>query len=762
MRSLVETADAARPVLGTARRAIVDAASGTIRWLAPHARAVAAAGTHLDRETWVVSRAAARWASAAARRDLRAAGWLAGWSGRTLWLTGERHGRWLLLRLGELGWATPGALRRTGRRLAGVGGHRVVRGAGLAALVLAVGAWTLIEPALRLGADLVAHEVDAEGLAPLDQPSLVLGADGTVLTALPGGPNRDAVALDDVPETLVRMVIAVEDARFWDHGGWDREGMVRAAVANVRAGGVEEGGSTISQQLAKQNFAGTERTFVRKAREVLYAVALEERYEKRQLLERYLNEVYLGSRAYGVAAAADEYFGVRLADLTPDQAALLVGLIRSPGALDPRSNPDAARNRRDLVLRVAADHGILTRAEAAAHQAVPLELAPRRSRVTDPMLAEAVRRELLDDPALGDTPEERAEALATGGLRIETGIHPHLQAAARHAVAEGVAAWPGLGGALAAVHPESGQVQALASVTPPGTEAFDVATQGRRQPGSTFKPLAAVAALEAGLDPDERLAGDGPVAFEHLPGEHWTVDNYGGADPGRVALHDALVSSVNTAFAQLALATGTDRIADVADRLGIDVEAALGTPDQRGPSVALGALHRGVSPLEMASAYSVFATGGQRVEPVLVTRILDPDGRPVLEREPEPVDAVDPGVVGTVTPMLQDAVDDGTGTAARLPGWQPAGKTGTTQQHADAWFAGVVPGLAAASWLGHPDGSQSVPGLTGGRAAAPVWQAFMAAALAETPPVPFPELPVLGDPLGDPLDLPDPERPPRS
>lgn len=630
--------------------------------------------------------------------------------------------------------------------------------AALAVVVLAVPllAWAMSGPALRLGAEVLASEVEEEGLEPLEARSAVLTPDGRVLTELPGGPDRDLATLDQVPDVLEEMVVAVEDDRFWEHGGWDGEGMLRAATRNVRSGGVREGGSTISQQLAKLNFVGADRTVQRKVEELLYAVALEERYDKERLLQRYLNQVYLGSGAHGVAAASFEYFGVPVSELTGDQAALLAGLIRSPGSLDPRRHPEQARQRRDLVLRIAGAKGILEQDEVEELQGRPLELAPPQPDVTDPLLVQAVRRELLAEPALGETVEERAELLATGGLRIQTSIDPRLQDAAVRAVQSGVDAWPGLGGALAAVSTD-GRVLALASVNPPGTERFDLAAQGRRQPGSTFKPLAAMAALEAGLDPDERFVGDGPVRIEHAPGQEWIVDNYAESDHGTIDLREALVSSVNTAFAQIGVATGIDRLVDVSERLGIDVEAALGTPDQRGPSVALGALSRGVSPLEMASAYTVLASGGWHVDATVVERVVDRDGRELLRRTHEPDPAVEPAVVGEVRDILQDVVAEGTGRAAQLPGWDPAGKTGTSQQNADAWFVGTVPTLTAATWLGHPDGSQPVEDLTGGTAAAPMWQAFMAEALEGVPPVPFVEVPDELDDPDDPLELPDTE-----
>lgn len=686
-------ATALRHVAGVWLRSVRVSVDGWWAWCVPQGRALVAAGWRFDRE--------------AARIARRFAGDLGGWMR-------SRRGR----RIGR-------ALRRTA----------------IASTVLMAAVWSLSAPALRLGADVFADEVADQGLPPLEQSSVVVGSNGEALTAMPGGPHRRQVTLDKVPDFLPEMVVAVEDARFWDHEGWDATGIIRAAFTNASAGEVEQGGSTISQQLAKQSFAGSERTVVRKGKELLYAVALEERYSKRQLLERYLNEVYLGSGAYGVAAAAEEYFDVPVTELSKDQAALLVGLIPSPTALDPRHNPDGALTRRNLVLRVAAERGALSPEEARRLQATPLELTPSPVQVTDPLLAAAVRRELLADPGLGADRDARAVRIATGGLRIETSIDGRFQTAALDAVRQGLQRWPGLSGALAAVDPHTGAVRAMASVTPPGTKGFDLATQGRRQPGSTFKPLAAVAALEAGIDPSRPLEGDGPAVFEHQPGQRWTVENYGQRDHGPVTLDEALTSSINTAFAELAVDVGTPAIVDVAERVGIDIDEATGEQDQRGPSIALGALSHGVSPLEMASAYGFLATGGAHAQAHLVTRVTAPDGRVLIERPGQLEPAVDPAITGTVRTMLQDVIEHGTGRAADLDGWRPAGKTGTSQNNADAWFVGTIPTLSVATWLGHPDAAQPVPQLTGGTAAAPIWRDFVAAATEGTEPVPFPDPP---------------------
>ncbi|HET9443374.1 MAG TPA: transglycosylase domain-containing protein [Acidimicrobiales bacterium] len=683
---------------------------------------------------------AGRWAARTVRAGGRASGPALRAGGRAMGSGGRAVGRGAralapVLAPGLRWW------RRVAGRAVPAAARVALRAAGLAVpvvLVVAVLAWLVPGPALRLAGRSVAEEVDGpgHGLGPLARRSVIAGPDGAVLTVLHAGENRRVVSLAEVPPIVRRLVLVAEDARFFGHEGYDMRGIARAAVANVRASGVAQGGSTISQQLAKQNFVGSEPTLDRKVRELVYAVALEDRMPKRALLERYLNQVYFGSGAYGLAAAAEEYFGVEPGALTVDQAALLAGLIRSPSRLDPRSRPERALARRNAVLGQAARAGLVPRAEVEALRRLPLGvIAPVPAPLHEPAVVEAVKREFLASPAFGAGPQARRRLLLEGGVWIETTVQPHLQQLARAVVAGAAGAPTGPGAALAAVDPATGEVRALATET--GGQPFDVASLGRRQPGSAMKPLAAVAALEAGLSPDQPLQGDGPVEFAVEP-EPWAVDNFGGRDHGAVDLRQALVSSVNTAFAQLAVSLGPDAIAAVLARLGVDVEAALGPPAERGPAIAIGGTSRGVSPLEMASAYGVFATAGAHAPPTFIARVVGPDGHEIYRRPDQARPALPPAVATTVRAVLEEAVQTGTGTAARLGSQPVAGKTGTTQDSADAWFVGTAPMLSTALWVGHAESRVPMPGATGGQVAAPLWHRFMAAAVAGQPPASFP------------------------
>jgi penicillin-binding protein 1A len=596
----------------------------------------------------------------------------------------------------------------------------------------------------------------------LDQRSTIYAADGSVLARLGAPESRDPVPLDEVSEHAVNAILVAEDRRFFEHGGYDPGGILRAAFANVRAGGVEQGGSTITQQLAKLNFVGGEQTIVRKAKELTTAAALEDRYSKEELLERYVNQVYFGAQAYGLQAAAEEYFRVPAADLAPEQAALLAGIIRAPSALEPRGNPDGAKLRRDAVLEGMAEEGFLDPAEAERLIATPLEIAEpleRQGHDPDdaPYVVEFVRRTLLADERLGEDEAERENRLLAGGLEIHTTVNPGVQELAQQVVAEQTADLGGPVAAIASVEPGTGRILALYGGADFSETQFDLATQGRRQPGSAYKPFVLAAALEAGVPLSQPLEGNSPAYFEDVVGwdrENDGVRNFEDADLGTLDLRQALVRSSNTAFAELMLLTGQDAVMDLTDRLGIAREAAYAEGD--GPAIALGGLGNGVTPLEMAAAYATFAAGGTYAEPWVVERVLDRDGAEVLVAEAAGEQVLTPEANAAMVDMMTEVVTSGTGTGAQVPGWDVAGKTGTTQNSADAWFVGTAPVMSTAVWVGHAEGQVAMPGMTGGSVPATIWQSFMAQILGNVDPIPFPDADVDFSSLdGEPLDRPD-------
>lgn len=345
----------------------------------------------------------------------------------------------------------------------------------------------------------------------------------------------------------------------------------------------------------------------------------------------------------------------------------------------------------------------------------------------------------MTSPTLGNTPEEREQRLLKGGLRIETTIDPRLQEIATEIVADRLPNEAPTA-AIASVDPTSGAVRALFGGT---AQSFDLAAQGRRQPGSAFKPLVAAAALRAGISPEREFEGDGPLELTGpgLP-EPWEVDNAGRADYGEVDMATAMAESVNTAFAEMIMAVGVGPVIDVLYDGGIDVDAALGPASGRTPATGLGGIRYGVTPLEMAGAYAFLANAGTRHPPYLVAKVSDASNEELsLQRQPTE-EVMPPGLNAQLLSMLQGAVDEGTGSDAQLDGWAPAGKTGTTQDNADAWFVGTVPVLSTSVWVGDPEQRRPLRGVTGANTAAPIWRDFMRRALAERESVPFPTSPV--------------------
>jgi membrane peptidoglycan carboxypeptidase len=481
----------------------------------------------------------------------------------------------------------------------------VVAGAFFAVLILIA----VIEP-LRRATTLAMSRMALVVLAPvvpsikgfeeLPQPSTVLAMDGGPLGTVSGG-ARDAVALSSLPDDVKHAALAAEDQNFYSHGGIDPSATGRAVIKNLT--GHHEGGSTITQQLAKINYAGSRHTIFRKVREALYALKLEQKYTKDELLERYLNQVYFGDGAYGIVAAARTTFNVEPNALTPAQAALLTGRVRGPASRSPRTHVELATARRNVVLRIMRARHWLT--DPAYRQAIatPVTVVPRSAApgaAKAPHFIAYVAREAarLDD--LGGSPESRAHQLIAGGLRIETTFDRKAFDGATDAVRSQLGAAGDPSAAVVSVVPGDGAIRALFGGLDPN-RSFDVASQGHRQTGSSFKPFVYLAALRAKIDPRSTFAGTSPRTLTYH-GQSYTVDNFEGESAGALTIDDALIHSVNTVFAQLVLqpGVGPDAVVSAATDSGISGDEL--TRDRDRPSVALGGLTRGVSPLEMACA----------------------------------------------------------------------------------------------------------------------------------------------------------------
>jgi len=561
----------------------------------------------------------------------------------------------------------------------------------------------------------------------------VLAADGSMLAQLNGTQRRDLIRLQQLPPQVPHAVLAAEDAHFYSHSGIDPVAVMRALLRDARGDHVQ-GGSTITQQLAKLNYTGSQHTVLRKLREVLYASELERGHGKDELLERYLNQVYFGEGAYGITAAAHTFFGVEPEQLSPAQAATLAGKIRAPERLDPRADPAAVVVRRDQVLRLMRRHGWLTAQQLGQATAARLDLAPEQPAppTVAPHFVELVKREAAGLDALGSTPKERSSQLNTGGYTLET----TLDRGAFDASTEAVKALLGGPGdpttAVVSVQPGDGAIRDLFGGLDFRRNAFDVASQGRRQPGSAFKPFTYLAMLRQGVDPRSVLPAPRHIAVP-CKGAPYSVTNFRDEvfPAGQASIDEALAHSINTVFAQIVAKVGPENTVKAAESLGI--------PHGIRPvcAVALGGLDKGVSPLAMAAAYATFAAKGNYAEPYSIARIRDRDGHVIYSHEPQTQQTMDPKEAGVVTNALTGVVDHGTGTAAAM-GRPMAGKTGTTENFGDAWFVGFVPQLATAVWVGHPEGNVPLTGVhgidvAGGTYPAQIFSRMMRRAMANRP-----------------------------
>jgi penicillin-binding protein 1B len=544
--------------------------------------------------------------------------------------------------------------------------------------------------------------------------------------------QRRLVTLAEVPPLLVNTILLTEDQRFFSHHGVDPRGIVRALFTNLWRGELDQGGSTLTQQLMKNFFLTPERRIRRKLREFALAVRAESLYDKNEILTCYLNEIYLGQSGaqaiHGVWEAAHFYFGKAPNRLTLGEVALLAGLIRGPNLYSPFRNPARARARRDTILELLAAHGVITRDEYAEAVVEPLrETPPRRARRAAPYFVDLLNRELERDYP--------AEVLQRDGLELFTTIDIQLQTAAEEAVAGGLAALekahPRLSrgperpqAALVALRPQTGAIVAMVGGRDYASSQFNRAVDARRQPGSVFKPFVYLAAFAAGEAVPATLLDDAPFDWSY-DGRTWQPHNYKDIYYGPVSARFALEHSLNAATARLAQQVGLERIRQVAVDLGLDASLAAV------PSMVLGAIE--ASPLEIARAYAAIANQGTATEPRLLKRVVDSSGELVESRPVRATRVATAAATDQLTDVLAGVIDTGTGRGVRERGFTlpAAGKTGTTNESRDAWFAGYTPNLVAVVWVGF---DRDTPlGLTGAQAALPIWTSFMDAATAGMP-----------------------------
>jgi penicillin-binding protein 1A len=573
--------------------------------------------------------------------------------------------------------------------------------------------------------------------------TFVYAADGSLLGSIPAEKNRQPVTAGDMSLWIRKATISIEDRRFFEHGGIDVEGIARAAVADIRAGALVEGGSTITQQLVRNLYISREKTVQRKVKEACLATKLDRAWSKQRILTTYLNQVYYGNHAYGIEAAARTYFSKPASELDLSESALLAGLTQAPSVYDPFTVPARALVRRREVLEAMLDTGVITPRIYARAVAAKVVLHPGQlySEIREPYFFGYVRDKLIE--VYG------AETVRSGGLKVYTTIVPRYQRLAETAIRETLNEPTDPAAALISISPRTGAIRAMAAVVPNRPKnQFNLLSQARRQPGSTFKTFVLTAAVEQGINPDTTYYVSAPFTYKTHPagncddGTWWCVHTYANDYYGWSSIRSATLRSDNSVYAQLTLDVGPQKVAEMARRMG--VRSQLDVNGAYVPSIGLGSI--AISPLDLATAYSTLAAGGVHAEPMAIRRVVLDDGTVDAEAGwgvPKRHRAISEGVAAIVTRILEQNVQSGTGTRAAF-GRPAAGKTGTNEEHADAWFAGYTPELATSVWVGYTSGEipmESVHGIavTGGSFPAEIWRLFMEPALENTEPVAFPE-----------------------
>ena len=562
----------------------------------------------------------------------------------------------------------------------------------------------------------------AEDLTP-SASSQIYDINGNEIANIHATENRMPVKISQIPKDLQNAFIAVEDARFYEHSGIDPRGILRALWANISGGGVSEGGSTITQQLAKNAYLTPERTMKRKIQEMFLALQLEREYTKQEILEFYLNQIYFGQGAYGVEAAAKTYFGKDVSALTLNECAMLAGIPKSPNYYSPFNNLEAARARRATVLEQMAKYHYISDSEASRLKREDLKLVrPAAGDTTEAAY-------FIDYVIQGLIDKYGADAVYKSGLKIYTTIDMDMQRAAEAAMKmlptfetdkNGLAQPQG---ALVAIDPHTGQIKAM--VGGRGTDQFNRATMAERQPGSAFKPFVFAAALENRFTPNT-IIEDSPI----MVGD-WEPENYNRNYNGKVTLRYVAEQSLNVPTVKIAQKIGVDKAIYYAQEMGISTFVLDGATNDRGLATSLGGLTRGLTPLELTSAYGTFANQGVHVEPTAIIKVLDRNGKILEQAKPKQKNVISEASANDLTSMLQGVITRGTGTGAAID--RPAaGKTGTTSDYCDAWFVGYTTDLVAGVWIGCDDNSD-LDGMTGGNLPASVWQAFMERATANMP-----------------------------
>jgi penicillin-binding protein 1A len=556
--------------------------------------------------------------------------------------------------------------------------------------------------------------LDAHGPS---QSSILYYSNGTQLGTLGATSSRMPVGFNHISPAMRKAIIDTEDRRFYSNDGIDFIGILRSLKADVFAGGAVQGGSTIEQQLVRNVYLSPQQTLTRKLTEACLAVQLDRKWSKDRILTEYLNDVYFGEQAYGIEAAAHTYFSKSARTLSLDEAALIAGLPQAPSAYDPITSPSAARQRRSEVLQAMLAAGDISPAQFRAANSKPLGLHPARAQTSaaGTYLADFITSQLVSEYGAG--------RVRQGGLRVYSTLAATKQAQATQSVLGTLDRRGDPAGSIVSIDPGTGDIRAMAVAQTGQQVAFDIPVDAQRQAGSTFKMFVLTEAVIRGIDPFATQYLSAPFTG---PG-NWRVQTYEHTYSGRIPISQATLESDNTVYARLTLDLGPKSIADLAESMGIQ--------SKLDPVESIGLGVNGISPFDLATAYSTLAAGGIAHRPTILSKVVFPDGHTENASKPHGHRVIDAKVAAVVTRVLEANVQRGTGTAAALYGRPAAGKTGTTDSAADAWFAGWVPQLATVVWIGHPNGEKpmgtvhGVPSVTGGTFPAQIWHTYMSLAM---------------------------------
>lgn len=551
--------------------------------------------------------------------------------------------------------------------------------------------------------------------------SQIYDINGNLIANVHAAENRVPVSLNKIPKNLQNAFVAVEDARFYEHSGIDPRGILRAVWSNISDRGVSEGGSTITQQLAKNAYLTQERTLKRKIQEMFLALQLERQYTKQEILELYLNQIYFGQGAYGVQAAAQTYFGKNVEDLDLSECAMLAGIPKSPNYFSPLNNLAAANERKAVVLDQMEKYQYINAATASKTKQEALKLVKKNPKGDSSFAAyfiDYVTQKLID--------KYGADAVYKDGMKIYTSLDIDMQKAAEAAMQQLPNYYTDANGlqqpqgALVAIEPGTGYVKAM--VGGRGSDQFNRAVMAERQPGSAFKPFVFAAGLESKMTPGT-IIEDSPITIGD-----WSPQNYERSFSGKVTMRTVAENSINVPTVKIAQKVGIDKPIYYAQEMGVSSMVLNGPQNDRNLATALGGLTKGITPFELASAYGTFANKGVHTSPVVIVKIVDRNGKVIEQAEHQERSVISEKSAYLLTDMLKGVITRGTGGAANI-GRPAAGKTGTTSDYKDAWFVGYTPDLVAAVWIGNDDNTV-MNGMTGGRTPAVIWRTFMQKALA--------------------------------